>query len=75
MDGVTFEQPELVGVPAPTREHPGRCRLPTRFGAEKPCPSPAEGIAAEWTAPLDPAQAIGSCCECAGIFRLRFTPF
>ncbi len=69
------DQPELVPVPLPTERHPGRCRVPTRFGAEKPCTNPAEGIAAEWTAPLDPAWRLGSCRHCADVFHLDFVPF
>jgi hypothetical protein len=73
--GAVSEQPTLIGVPAPTAQRPGRCRVPTRFGAVKPCVRAAEGTAAEWTAPLDPAQRLGSCRACADVFGLEFTPF
>jgi hypothetical protein len=69
------DQPELVAVPEPSRRHPGRCRVPTRFGAVQPCRRPAEGTVAEWTAPLDRTQRLGSCQECADTFRLDLTPF
>jgi hypothetical protein len=69
------DQPELFAVPDPTQRHPGRCRVPTRFGADRPCRRPAEGTVAEWTAPLDPTQRLGSCRECADVFRLELTPF
>ena len=69
------DQPGLVAVPAPTARHPGRCRMPTRFGAEKPCRRTAEGTAAEWTAPLDASLRLGACQECADAFGLAFTPF
>jgi hypothetical protein len=53
---LTDPQPELVAVPAPTARHPGRCRLPTRYGAEKPCPKrdrgPRGGLdGGPWTQP------------------------
>ena len=35
--GQMFEQPELIAVPAPTQVRPGRCRVPTRYGAERRC--------------------------------------
>jgi len=63
-------QPELVDVPEPTATHPGRCRVPTRFGLERPCPRAAEGTVAEWTAPLDVAQRLGCCRPCAAAFGL-----
>ncbi|GAB2573141.1 hypothetical protein [Microlunatus antarcticus] len=69
------DQIELFAVPTPTRTDPGRCRVPTRFGSVKPCGRTAEGTAAEWTAPLDPAARLGSCQECADVFGLVFTPF
>ena len=69
------DQPELITVPEPSRLDPGRCRVPTRFGAEKPCGRVAEGTVAEWTAPLDRAQRLGSCRECADVFSLELTPF
>jgi len=72
---MTEQQPELLAVPTPSGHHPGRCRVPTRYGAERPCPNPAEGVAAEWTAPLDPAQAIGACRSCADLYRLAFEQF
>ena len=58
-------QPELFPVPPPTRQHPGRCRLPTRYGAVWPCPNAASGTVRDWLAPLDPAQAIPACVDCA----------
>jgi hypothetical protein len=69
------DQPELVPVPTPTHDRPGRCRVPTRFGSERPCRRLAVGLAAEWTAPLDPTQRLGSCQECADVFGLVLTPF
>jgi len=69
------DQPELIAVPEPSRRDPGRCRVPTRFGAEKPCGRPAEGLAADWTAPLDASLRLGSCRPCADIFGLELTPF
>jgi hypothetical protein len=69
------DQPELVGVPEATRAQPGRCRVPTRFGLRPSCREPAEGTVAEWTAPLDPAQRLGSCRRCAEVFGLAFTAF
>ena len=72
---VADQQPELVAVPAPSREHPGRCRLPTRYGAEQPCRNAAEGIVADWTAPLDPAQRLGACQQCAAAYGLELRPF
>ncbi|SER32888.1 hypothetical protein [Microlunatus flavus] len=68
-------QPELVGVPEPSAAHPGRCRVPTRFGAERPCRRVARGTVPEWTAPLDRAQRLGSCQECADVFGLELEPF
>ena len=72
---MTFEQPDLVAVPTPTQVHPGRCQLLTRYGAETPCRRAAEGIVAEWTAPLDPAQRIGACEQCAAAYGLDLRPF
>ena len=69
------EQPELIGVPEPSGAHPGRCRVPTRFGAERPCRRPAVGTVAEWTAPLDPTQRLGSCQVCADTFGLDLASF
>lgn len=69
------DQVELIAVPEPTSRQPGRCRVPTRFGSDRPCHRVAEGTAAEWTAPLDPAQRLGSCRACADNFGLDFTPF
>lgn len=74
-DGTVSEQPELIAVPAPTARRTGRCRVPTRFGAVQPCRRAAEGTVAEWTAPLDPAQRLGSCRTCADVFGLAFSPF
>lgn len=68
-------QPELVVVPLPSSEHPGRCQVPTRYGAERPCLNPAEGVAADWTAPLDPSRAVGGCEGCARAYGLDFRPF
>ncbi len=68
-------QPELLAVPEPTAVHPGRCRVPTRFGALLPCRRPAEGVAADWTAPQDPARRLGACQSCADSYGLDFTPF
>lgn len=70
-----MEEPALFGVPEPTARHPGWCRLPTRFGAERPCGHPAEGTVAEWTAPLDPAQRLGACQDCADTFGLELRPW
>ena len=72
---MTFDQPELLAVPMPTEVHPGRCRLPTRYAAERPCHNPAEGTVADWTAPLDPAQRLGSCEQCAAAYGLDLRPF
>lgn len=69
------QQPQLVAVPAPNRAHPGHCRLPTRYGAVKPCPNPADGLVADWTAPLDLAQQVGACQDCADIYRLDLQAF
>ena len=73
--GAVPDQPALVEVPEPSRLHPGRCRVPTRFGSVQPCRRTAEGTVAEWTVPLDRTQRLGSCQECADVFRLELTPF
>lgn len=75
LSGQSNLQPELFGVPAPTRERPGRCWLPTRNGATRPCCSPASGTVRDWLAPLDPAQAIPACLECARTFGYVLDPF
>ena len=55
-------------MPAPTQEQPGRCWLPVTQGASRPCGNPAAGTVRDWLAPLDPAQAVPTCLECARAF-------
>lgn len=49
--------------------------LPTRYGATRPCTNAASGMVRDWLAPLDPAQAIPACVDCACAFGYDLTLF
>lgn len=69
---MTFAQPELVGLPAPTLATAGRCQIPVVYGgARRPCVSQAIGTVPHWLAPLDPTQGTPGCASCAFLYRLE----